>query len=122
MEDVELQRMYGPSDSVSEVCKYLVVESVLIHRRFPLVQPDKIGPCDDVRVSGGNSVTRPTRKVTLSTLDHVQGQVSRTRAVFKQRSQLWKRDHKAAYRQVPLHPEYLRLSVVVFFVILLLGG
>ena len=114
LEDVQQQRMYGPFDSVQAVCESLGVDSVLIHRRFAVVQPDKTRPCGDARRSGGNLVTRQTRKVTLSTLDHVQGQIARTRSVFQERLLLWKRDHKAAYRQVPLHPEELRLAVVVF--------
>ncbi|MDE0820250.1 MAG: hypothetical protein OSA95_03960 [Opitutales bacterium] len=114
--DVEAGRMTGPFFSVDEVCKALGTEDVAIARRFAVVQEDKTRPCDDARRSGVNATSFQSKRVVLSTLDSFTEEVRLIQDAFSgERVDMWKRDHASAYRQVPIHPIEVPLSVVCFW-------
>ena len=108
-------RMLGPFSSCDAVAEVLGTQRFVINRRFGVIQPEKVRPCDDARSSGANRATGQRRKVTLSSIDKIAAQCRLAAELFpNQRVMLWKRDHQSAYRQVPLTPGARRLAVVAF--------
>ena len=108
-------RMLGPFSSCDAVAAALGTPRFVLNRRFGVVQPGKVRPCDDARSSGANTATGQRRKVTLSSIDRIAAQCRVAAGLFPgQRLLLWKRDHESAYRQVPLTPGARRLAVVAF--------
>jgi len=115
VDDVREGRMRGPFSSVSDLLRDLGSDSCLIMRRFAVQQPDKIRPCDDGRSSGANRVTAQRTKVVLSSVDRVAAHARFAACLFPgQTIEMWKRDHKSAYRQVPLTPSARRFAVIAF--------
>lgn len=109
VDEVKLGRMRGPLFLVSEVVAQFG-SRVAFARRFPVVQSDKVRPCDDFRSGWQNSAFQINRKLVLGTLDSFFAAAVRVR---DPKPCFWRIDHESAYRQVPLCENDVGLAVVV---------
>ncbi|KAF4729887.1 hypothetical protein FOZ63_001643, partial [Perkinsus olseni] len=111
MADVGKGRMEGPYElaAVEQWPNFGITE------RHIVVQPGKRRPCDNYRASWVNRRTAVRHKVKLPEVDTTLDVV---RAVWRAMGSapplvLWKRDHRDAYRQVPLRKEHRPYTTVV---------
>ena len=113
--EVNLGRMRGPFLSLDEVLRVLNVSSVIVSKRFAVVQIDKLRPCDDATRSFLNATMELSHKLRLTTI----AMFLRAALLVRQNcpdSDIhgWKRDHGSAFRQIPVHPDHQRFLVVCF--------
>ncbi|EER17154.1 hypothetical protein Pmar_PMAR009589 [Perkinsus marinus ATCC 50983] len=107
----DMGRLEGPC-GVAEMQQW---EALGVTRRHVVVQPTKWRPCDNYRGSRVNELVDVRHKVTLPELDttlQVAREVWRAHGKAVPLS-LWKRDHRDAYRQVPINPVESMWSTVV---------
>ncbi len=119
VKDVAKRRMRGPFRSLQEVASALGTRQFAISRRFGVVQPDKIRPCDDFTRAFVNSGITVDRKLRLSSLDDFFSLAHAMYAASDAQGPasgllFWRRDHEGAYRQIPIPDEDQPLTVVVF--------
>ena len=86
--------------------------------RFGVQQTDKLRPCDDLTAEplGNFHVNRffaTSRKLRLSDLGVIGWWSARLRATGRT-IMLWKRDHKSAYRQIPIKRSHRRFAAFGF--------
>ena len=112
--DCRAGRMLGPFASVEEALSAIGESRGVVSRRFPREQPDKVRPCDDALRSGVNSTTWCRKRLRLSVIDDFSAQAVLAYRLFEDDLSFFKEDHEGAYRQVPLDPRELKLSIVVF--------
>ncbi|KAF4650976.1 hypothetical protein FOL47_000737, partial [Perkinsus chesapeaki] len=101
-EEVRQGRLAGPY-SIEELRRKERVGATLRH---VVEQPGKLRPCDDYRTSLVNRGTHVPYKVTLPELDT---SIDVVKTIWRQHGEgddpelaLWKRDHRDAYRQIPV--------------------
>lgn len=109
--DVTSGKMAGPFWSLAEVAAEVGPEFA-ISRRFPVVQGDKVRPCDDLLRSYVNRSAWRKRKLKLPGVDDFCNLAECVRSYAA--PWFWKVDHEAAYRQIPLQASERRLAVVTF--------
>ena len=117
--DVEKGCMRGPFHSVHEVGSFLYpkgpIGPIVISRRFGVAQSDKIRPCDDAKRSHLNEAAFIDSKLSLSGVDDFLSLAAYVSETFPdQETVFFKRDHGAAYRQIPIAPDEIPKAVVVF--------
>jgi hypothetical protein len=88
--------------------------------RFGVQQGDSLRPCDNMSGSGDhvNACFASSRKLVISDLDVFSASAAHiARRPVQGRSgrlSIWKKDHKSAYRQVPLRRDHRRFAVYCF--------
>jgi len=112
VDDAAAGKLIGPLWSLDEVAAE-VDPDFFVSRRFPVVQGEKVRPCDDFLRSFVNRLAWCRKKLRLPRVDDFCLLAS---ALFADGAspKFWKVDHKAAYRQIPLLRSERRLAVVVF--------
>jgi len=112
--EVEAGKALGPFDKMESVQAAVGGSAVPAHR-FGVKQSEKLRPCDNMSGEGDhvNSCFRSSRKLLLSDLDtfslcalRLAGGTSSCRAL-----RFWKKDHKSAYRQIPVAANHRRFAV-----------
>ena len=91
---------------------YTAFPVAALSKRFPVVQEEKVRPCDDAKESGINNVTSVMYKIRLNTILTFVSAFLRVGNVCSSALQLWKRDHKSAYKQIPIRPEDIPICSV----------
>ena len=82
------------------------------------LKPDgsqKIRPIDDYTASWVNAATAPTDRLVLQTLDDALVAARALETALQHPVQIWKADHKGAYRQVPVRTEHLPAMYISIF-------
>ncbi|KAF4650889.1 hypothetical protein FOL47_000796, partial [Perkinsus chesapeaki] len=94
----------GRLDGPHEVDDMMRWEAAGATTRHVVIQPGKLRPCDDYRRSQVNRMMDVRHKVTLPELETTVGVVKRIWKAYGKPIELniWKRDHRDAYRQIPL--------------------
>ena len=107
LREVEEGFLQGPYRTVQEIQTKLGCSKVALNRRFP---GPKNRPCDDGRSSFVNKTYGTDKRLKLATIRHF----SALFRFFCDRSKikLWKRDHRKAYKQIPVNEEDLDVCVV----------
>ena len=112
VEDAAAGKLSGPLWSLDEVVEQ-VGPDFFVSRRFPVVQGDKVRPCDDFLRSLVNRMAWCRKKLKLPSVDSFCQLASSWFAAGRSPT-FWKVDHRAAYRQIPLREEDRKKAVVVF--------
>ena len=109
-------RLSGPFFSMEEITENLGTDKFVISRRFGVSQDNKVRGCDDFLRSRVNETASSDRTVKLSTLDSFMSLASATLQKFPDFPPVFfKRDHEAAYRQIPLGKDSYAFSVIAFW-------
>ncbi len=107
--------LFGPFQNAEEVASFLGTDEFTIMRRFGVDQVDKIRPCDDALRAHINAGTIMKHKIHLYTIEDFLAAAWRAlppaSGKFTTGIKGWKRDHKSAYRQVPMNPEHYKFCV-----------
>ncbi len=83
-----------------------------LSKRFPVVQEDKTRPCDDAKESGINNVTCTKYKLKLNTIISFVAAFLAVGKACGSPPLMWKRDHKSAYKQIPIRIEDIPLCSI----------
>ena len=104
--------MEGPYEA-KDVSKILKTEKWVPIKRFPVLQNNKLRPCDDGAQSGLNSTTSRKEKLVCSSVDHIAALIRMWRFLMPQEEiGGWALDEKKAYRQIPILPSHRKYAVV----------
>ena len=113
-EDVREGATVGPFFSKAEVDKFLGVKDWIPTQRFEVVQKNKVRGVDSATVNGINMATKivekpdlPSTDVNVAALRWMRSHCSEGQALLG-----WVLDERKAYRQIPIHPDHRRWSVI----------
>ena len=104
--------MQGPLEE-EEVSRVLRSDRWVPIWRFPVLQKNKLRPCDDGADSGLNATTSRSEKLVCSSVDQIGAAIRLWKAVNPAvRLGGWAIDEAKAYRQIPIRPDHRRFAVV----------
>ena len=113
LEDVQDGSCLGPFQEEEEVSKVLGTEEWIPTQRFEVVQKNKVRGCDSATTNLINQATRITEKLQLPSTDTNVSVLRTLRSKCPSRDLVgWVLDEKKAYRQVPVHPDHRKYSVI----------
>ena len=114
MEDVREGVTAGPFFSKDEVDKFLGTEDWIPTQRFEVVQKNKVRGVDSATINGINMASRILEKIELPSTDANVSALRWMRSSCSSSTKLqgWVLDERKAYRQIPIHPDHRRWSVI----------
>ena len=114
MEDVREGVTAGPFFSKDEVDKFLGTENWIPTQRFEVVQKNKVRGVDSATINGINMASRILEKIELPSTDANVSALRWMRSSCSSSTKLqgWVLDERKAYRQIPIHPDHRRWSVI----------
>ena len=114
MEDVREGVTAGPFFSKDEVDTFLGTENWIPTQRFEVVQKNKVRGVDSATINGINMASRILEKIELPSTDANVSALRWMRSSCSSSTKLqgWVLDERKAYRQIPIHPDHRRWSVI----------
>jgi len=117
LQEVADGKTLGPFDTLDELSRATGGHPV-VALRFGVLQSGCLRPCDDFTAEilerfHVNACYASSRKLRLSDLS-VLGPWAARLAASGRRCALWKRDHKSAYRQIPIRRSHRRFAAFSF--------
>ena len=114
MEDVREGVTAGPFFSKDEVDKFLGTGNWIPTQRFEVVQKNKVRGVDSATINGINMASRILEKIELPSTDANVSALRWMRSACSRSTRLlgWVLDERKAYRQIPIHPDHRRWSVI----------
>ena len=113
MEDVLEGSTVGPFGSEDEVSEFLGCSDWIPTQRFEVVQKNKVRGCDSATSNLINKTAVTTEKLQLVSTDLRVAVLRELRTRGGDRTLAeWVLDERKAYRQLPIHPDHRKLSVI----------
>ena len=113
IDDVKEFSSVGPFVSEEEVTKFLGQEDWIPTQRFEVVQKNKVRGRDSVSSNMINPVTKISEKLQLPPTDLNVSVIRELRtAVADRQIAGWVLDKRKAYRQIAIHPDHRKFSVI----------